>query len=257
MGAGAGLADAPWLRVDAAASTMDLARERLEILPPPFWVSADRQTDGVGRRGRPWVMATGSLAATLCLVVDDRLRQTPAALSFCAALGLVGAVRECVPEIADRLALKWPNDLLLDGRKLAGILIQTDFAAEPAIAFVGIGVNIYPPVLQETPPPSVAPIALSQVAPGPPSVADLMGELQRHFAFAWARFLTDGFAPIRAAWLDLAAGRGEMIRAVGERRVDIGTFVGLGEDGSLLLRGVDGRIDAVAAADIFLGPENG
>src|SRR5262249_16691285 len=89
----------------------------------PLWITARAQTAGRGRRGRSWVSEPGTLFATL-LLTDPAQPERAAQLSFVAALALHDAITTVAPTLAPRLALKWPNDVLCDGAKLAGILIE-------------------------------------------------------------------------------------------------------------------------------------
>ena len=110
----------------------------------PLWLTATRQTAGRGRRGRSWEMAEGNLAATL-LLRPDRPQGEWAQLSFVIAI----AAADTMAGFANaRIALKWPNDVLADGKKLAGILLETANGPSPALA-IGIGVNLahFPPEL--------------------------------------------------------------------------------------------------------------
>src|SRR6476646_7487966 len=89
----------------------------------PLWVVADRQTAGRGRRGRAWISEPGNLYASLLLTDPAPAERWPQ-LSFVAALAVYDAVIAVASAFAPRLAIKWPNDLLLDGAKFAGVLIE-------------------------------------------------------------------------------------------------------------------------------------
>src|SRR5712692_3600029 len=102
----------------------------------PLWITAERQSAGRGRRGRSWVSAPGNLYASL-LLTDPAPPEHWPELSFVAALALHDAVGGRIPGLAARLVLKWPNDLLIDRNKFAGILVE----GEGAAVAIGIGVN--------------------------------------------------------------------------------------------------------------------
>src|SRR5262249_13874465 len=104
----------------------------------PLWIAAESQTARRGRRGRTWVSEPGILYATL-LLIDPSAAERAAELSFVAALALHDALVAAVPGVASRLAFKWPNDLLLDGGKLAGILVESERSADGLAVAVGIG----------------------------------------------------------------------------------------------------------------------
>src|SRR5436190_3052114 len=105
----------------------------------PLWITAERQSAGRGRRGRIWTSERGNLFATL-LLTDPAPAENWPELSLVAALAVHDAVAELAEAIKPQLAIKWPNDLLLAGRKFAGILVEAERAEEGAVA-VGIGVN--------------------------------------------------------------------------------------------------------------------
>ena len=106
----------------------------------PLWIAARQQTAGRGRRGNAWVSPPGNLYATL-LLTDPAPPDCAPQLSFVAVLALYDAIAACAPALREALALKWPNDLLCRGAKLAGILIEGERAAEALAVAIGIGVN--------------------------------------------------------------------------------------------------------------------
>src|SRR5437016_6333057 len=103
----------------------------------PLWITAERQSAGRGRRGRSWTSEPGNLFASLLLTDPAPAEHWPE-LAFVAALAVHDAVAELVETLKPQLAIKWPNDLLLAGRKFAGILIEGEGVEEGAVA-VGIG----------------------------------------------------------------------------------------------------------------------
>lgn len=105
----------------------------------PLWVTAKTQNAGRGRRGSTWVSAPGNLFATLLLTEPSPPKAAPQ-LSFVAALALHDAVAECAPQVGALLKVKWPNDLLFGGKKIAGILIEGESHPVFAVA-IGIGIN--------------------------------------------------------------------------------------------------------------------
>src|SRR5260370_34376250 len=104
----------------------------------PLWIVAKEQSPGRGRRGRAWISPVGNLHTTLMLIDPAPAAAAPQ-LGFVAGLALHDAAVAAVPALAPRLALKWPNDLLDAGRKIAGILIECE--GDPVTVAVGIGVN--------------------------------------------------------------------------------------------------------------------
>ena len=226
--------------LDVVDSTLDEARRRGG--PGPTWILAHMQSAARGRRGRPWRMAPGNFAATLILPVAGG-PQAMALRSFVAALALHDALSAtCGP---GDLALKWPNDVLLSGGKLAGILLEVLDAGTLA---VGVGVNLAAaPGPAEVEPGALRPVALSDPV-GPEALLD---RLAPAFARWDAVLIAEGFAPVRAAWLDRAAGLGGPVRArMGDQDLR-GRFEGIDAHGHLILATAEGRRH-LPAADIAI-----
>jgi BirA family biotin operon repressor/biotin-[acetyl-CoA-carboxylase] ligase len=211
----------------------------------PLWVVAARQSAGRGRRGRAWVSEPGNLYASL-LLTDPSPPERAAELSFVAALALHDAISGRVPGLAARLALKWPNDLLIDRNKFAGILIEGE---GPAVV-VGVGVNCaHHPAGTDFPATDLAAAEVRATPEGlfAPLSAAIVARLK-----LWDRGA--GFAAVRADWLARAAGLGKPIRVAlpeGERD---GVFEGIDERGCLVLRLPSGTMQTIAAGDVLIGP---
>ncbi|WP_300016796.1 biotin--[acetyl-CoA-carboxylase] ligase [uncultured Roseobacter sp.] len=231
-------------------STLDEVQRRAGSEPAPFWLLAHKQTAARGRRGRAWSMPEGNFAATLLL----RPAEPPhvAALrSFVMSLALHRAFVEVCGR-ADAFALKWPNDVLLRGGKVAGILLEsTGQGAAMGPLAIGVGVNLVAaPVADEVEAGAVQPVSLrgeTGITVGPEAFLDA---LARAYAPLEQQFTTLGFAPIRAAWMEHAARLGETIIARTGREEITGTFEDVDADGNLLLRTPKG-LRAIAAADVF------
>ena len=209
----------------------------------PLWITARTQTAGRGRRGRTWVSAPGNLYATL-LLIDPVPPDRAAQLSFVAALATHDAIVARAPALAARLTLKWPNDLLLDGAKVAGILIEAE-GARPLMVAVGIGVNCrHHPDATEFPATDLA-AAGAGVAVEPLFAALSSAMIER------LRQWQDGFAGVRAAWLARAGGLGgDLTARLGARELT-GRFEALDEAGRLMLRLPDGSLETIAAGEVF------
>ena len=210
----------------------------------PLWIVAKEQSRGRGRRGRAWVSPAGNLHATLMLT-DPAPAAVAPQLGFVAALALHDAAVAAAPALTSRLALKWPNDLLCAGRKIAGILIEGE--GDPVVVAVGIGVNC-----RHHPDPTELP-ATDFTAEG----ADVGAAMLFHpLAAATQVRLTQwnrgsGFADIRAAWLSRALGLGQPIRVKLAERETTGRFETIDDAGRLVLRTPSGEAVAVAAGDVF------
>jgi BirA family transcriptional regulator, biotin operon repressor / biotin---[acetyl-CoA-carboxylase] ligase len=211
----------------------------------PLWVTARSQNAGRGRRGSTWSSPPGNLYATL-LLGEPALPQDAPQLSFVAALALRDAIAQCAPLLASDLKLKWPNDLLAGGKKVAGILI--DGESEPIFAVaIGIGVNCtnHP---QDTAFPATD-LAASGTNVSPDTLFAALSPALEHRLLQWQRGA--GFSATRKHWLTNAAGVGDEIRVRLPERELRGRFDGLDERGRLLLRKHDGQVEPITAGEVF------
>jgi BirA family biotin operon repressor/biotin-[acetyl-CoA-carboxylase] ligase len=199
------------------------------------WLRAGRQSGGRGRQGRAWISPAGNLHASTLV----RLRaEDPAAPTL--ALVAAVALHEVVSIYAPGAVIKWPNDLLFNGAKLAGILLERQGDA----VIVGFGVNLahHPDGLDRLA------TSLRQLAGMTPEPAPFLGILSRDFSRWLWRWRDEGLAPIREAWLEAAHPLGSALStAEGD-----GLFDGLTQDGSLRLRLADGSVRVIHAGDVFL-----
>jgi BirA family transcriptional regulator, biotin operon repressor / biotin---[acetyl-CoA-carboxylase] ligase len=213
----------------------------------PLWITARRQVAGRGRRGRAWVSEPGNLYASL-LLTDPAPSQRAAELSLVAALAVHDALAECAGALGPRLTLKWPNDVLCEGAKLAGILVEGETPpGGPLAVVIGIGVNCaHHPAATAYPATN---LAAAGALVGPESLAQaLIATMARRLA-EWNR--GGNFAAIRAAWLKRAAGLGASARVrLPDREVD-GIAETLDEAGRLVLRLADGSRERIAAGEMF------
>ncbi len=214
-----------------------------------LWIVADEQTKGRGRHGRVWASPRGNLYASLLLVAPcEQARASQ--LGFVAALALHDAVADVTGLAAPRLALKWPNDLLVDGAKLSGILLEGHRvgATQTFAVIIGMGVNV-------TAAPEGMPYRTTRLI-------DAAGAVDRAALFAamssrMARRLAEwqggaGFDSIREAWLARAARLGANVTVRLPHRNASGTFLGVDSAGRLILDGPVGR-EAIDAGDLFFG----
>jgi BirA family biotin operon repressor/biotin-[acetyl-CoA-carboxylase] ligase len=232
------------LALDEAASTsalaLDLARagER-----GPLWVVAARQTAGHGRRGRAWHSAAGNLAASFLMMTDAAPAEV-ATLGFAAGHAVHQAVAAVAPALGETIGLKWPNDVLAHGAKLAGILVET----EAQIVALGVGVNV-----------AAAPAGLPYAAT---SLAELGARVSAEALFAalsdgWVplldRWREGGFAALRRDWLERAMGLGTPLAATRGGETIAGIFETIDSTGRLVLRGEGGALTAIAAGEVQFG----
>lgn len=210
----------------------------------PLWVIATQQTAGRGRRGRIWISPPGNLYASLLLNDPAPVDRWPQ-LSFVTALAVRDAIADVAPDLLPALALKWPNDLLLGGAKLAGILIEGEPAPSPTVA-IGIGVNC------TSHPTDLDYPATDLAAAGRRTSADaLLDVLSVKLLDRLAQWNQGtGFLEVRAAWLAGAAWLGAEIRVRAAGREITGRFEGLDENGCLVLAGSAGP-EIVGAGDVL------
>ncbi len=215
----------------------------------PLWIVAMRQTAGRGRRTNQWISEPGNLYATL-LLSDAAPADRAPELSFVAALAVHDAILDRAAGLRGRLTLKWPNDVLCDGAKLGGILIESESLEARLVAAAGIGVNCrhHPP--QTSYPATDLATAGADVSPE---------ELFRALSAAMTRRLEQwqlgaNFAAIRRDWLDRAFGVGGEMKVRLPGRELSGRCETLDERGRLLLRLADGTLQAIAAGDVFPVP---
>ena len=235
--------------LDEVDSTMAEAARRAPDLTAPTWIMARAQTAARGRRGRAWFNPAGNFAATL--VLRPKGSAGDAALrSFVTSIALYQTLAMTVA--SDRLSLKWPNDVLLDGGKVAGILLESS-GQGPRVDWlaIGIGVNLAaaPPATQVEA-DALRPVSVARNGTKAPSQDDFLFWLASHYADLERQLSEFGFDPIRRLWLRHAARLGEVIRARTAREEFHGTFADVDKDGQLVLETAKGRI-TIPAADVY------
>ena len=208
----------------------------------PVWIMAERQTAGRGRRGRSWETLSGNLAATL-LLRPENAPGLAGQLSFAAALAVADVAAHVAPQAA--ITVKWPNDVLVDGKKTAGILLESGDAPDGAWLAVGIGIN-----LAQAPANTEFPATALGVFAAPPSPDEALTMLAGAFARWYDGWMSGGFETLRTAWLARAGGLGLPIRARLSNETRHGVFEGIDASGALLLN-EQGRVTAIAAGEVF------
>ena len=212
----------------------------------PLWIVAREQTAGRGRRGREWVSATGNLTASLVFTAAV----TPAVaatLGFVASLAVLETCRVLAPD-AD-LSVKWPIDVLADGGKIAGLLLESEPYRHGLAIVIGFGVNV-----ASAPEGMAFPVSSLRGLGHRVTVDEVYSRLTDAWvagADLWDHGL--GFNAVRNDWLAQAAGIGQAISVRMGDRVDSGIFETLDEQGRLILRKKDGMIRVVSAGDVYFG----
>jgi BirA family transcriptional regulator, biotin operon repressor / biotin---[acetyl-CoA-carboxylase] ligase len=221
----------------------------------PLWITAMAQTQGRGRHGRSWISPPGNLYASLLLSNPSPFEHAPQ-LAFVAALAVRDAVALEATALALQLKFKWPNDLLLDGRKCAGILIEgeatPDGRAEKGLTVViGVGVNCnsHPPLADGGIGFPATDLRAHAAAIAPEQLFSRLSATMCRRVAQWDR--GRGFPAILRDWLAHAGGIGEPITVRnGDAQIQ-GRFVGLDQSGRLMLERADGSIIKIAAGDVF------
>lgn len=235
---------------DSVPSTSSLALERARTGDlGNLWITAGEQTAGRGRRGRAWTTGRGNLAASL-LLVDPAPQAVAATISFVAGLALHRAIIDLTgPAPSAGLKLKWPNDLLLAGRKVSGILVEGEKLADGRFALaVGIGVNCrsHP---EEGTVHAAGDLVSAGVAVECEALFERLAVNMAEEIHRWDKGA--GFADIRSAWLDRAFGVGEPITVnLADRSIE-GRFDTLDDAGRLVLGRPDGGSETISAGDLF------
>jgi len=231
---------------DEIDSTQTEARRRVASgRAGPEWIVARRQTAGHGRRGRAWSSPTGNLMATWYGRPDVEIVSAPQ-VGFVAALAVADLVDRYAP---GRCTLKWPNDPLLGGAKVGGVLPDSGGRSDGKLDWlmVGFGVNlaVFP---TDTPYPATSLAAETGIAPDPDVALSIL-------ATGWERRFTEwrthGFAATRAAWLERAHGVGKVLEVRLPNETFAAVFEGLDASGALRARLPDNSIRLVSAGDVF------
>ena len=238
--------------LDEIDSTNAEARRRAEAGDVASqWIVARRQTTGRGRRGRNWESEGGNLFSTL-LHLTHKSPAEAAQVTFVAAL----AVADLLDAFATpgSVSIKWPNDVLIDGTKACGILVESGRHANGALWLaVGIGVNLaHAPEGTERPATSLAAHLRSDIA-YPPSIDAAATVLAEAFAVWMERWDSLSFQPILDAWVARTSGLdGPCVARLGNETVE-GVADGVAPDGALRLRTADGALRLISAGDVFFG----
>ncbi len=222
------------VELDEIGSTNEEAKRLAsDGAPEGTLVWAHRQTAGRGRRGREWISERGNLFTSIILRPDCVPPQA-VQLTFAAAL----AVRDMVAlhiEDGDTVACKWPNDVLVSGRKISGILLESSTAGKGSVEWLvlGVGVNLrhHPEISDRHPSTS-----LYDEGAGEVDEAVALEEFTGAFSRRWNMWREGGFQPIHKAWLEHAYGLGEMASIKLENGVHEGRFIGIDKSGALRLK---------------------
>ncbi len=231
-------------------STNAEAARRLPQSDLPIWILALRQTRARGRRGRNWVSLNGNFGATLLHPPMESFGAAPQ-LGFVAGLALFDAL-VAVTGNAEQFALKWPNDVLLQGGKLAGVLLESLGQGSTAGHLaIGIGVNLAEaPLVDDLEVGALRPVSLVGGTGHLVTPTGFLAALAPTFAAWETKYMECGFRPVREAWLARAARLGGTVTARLLSEEVTGVFETIDATGSLVLRAREG-CRAIAAADVY------
>lgn len=229
--------------LETVESTQDVLRELLSSNPALAQgtvIHGGEQLRGRGRHGRVWHSPPGNLYLSVLLRPEKALPDS-VQLSFVAALAVFETVQTFTPPEKD-VRLKWPNDVLVDGQKCAGILLEVeqDKNHSPCI-LIGMGVNV-----------AAAPEGAFSLGEAVKTLRGLRTVLLNNLDATYELWLSEGFSPIRARWWAHGWKRYEDISVTLGDQTVIGKFTGLDETGTLLLQLPDGGIKSVQAGEVLL-----
>lgn len=216
--------------------------------PSGLWIWAHTQEAGRGRSGRSWQSLPGNLSCSLLLRPQCPASAAPQ-LGFVTGVALHHTLAQTLNNANTiDIRLKWPNDILIDGRKIGGILLESQLQSNDRMAvIIGIGVNVAAcPQIPDIPATSLHEMG-SQATAGA-----VLETLSQQFA-AWLRIWDNGsgFAVVREAWLERTHTPGSLISVKLPGESLIGTFAGIDDQGALLMTLPDGQKKLVTAGDVF------
>ena len=250
-------ARAPRVRLEVVDEIASTSTRLLELAaagaPSGTCLAAEWQTSGRGRRGRNWVSRLGGSLTFSLLWRFERGAGHLGGLSLAVGEAVARALSACG---ARRVQVKWPNDVVVDFRKLAGILVETSGEIQgPSVAVVGVGVNyrLSERVLDRIDQPVAD---LWQCIETPPARSDVLVEILAALALSLEAFERSGFAASRDAWRALHAYQGRRVRVTPGRDAPFDAdVVDVAPDGALLVTTPDGRTLPLASAEITLRPK--
>lgn len=231
---------------DRVSSTQDLLKDMAEQgVPEGVVVHALEQSGGYGRHGRVWVSEPGNLYLSILLRPACDVRAI-GQLSLMAGLAVGQAVAGVI-DAPDKLRLKWPNDVLVNGQKCAGIILETGLDDNQTLKWValGIGLNL------KSAPQNVG-VCLDAYADKNININKVRDSLLSKLEENYDLFVTRGFAPVKAAWLEMAHKPGDKVSVKLGDQLHQGAFEGVDDDGALLFIDEQGARRKITSGDIFL-----
>lgn len=240
----------PWSieKYEEITSTQDIIKGMAGIgVPEGKVVQAQIQTQGRGRFGRTWVSPPGNLYFSFLLNPPCGVQEL-GQLSLLVAVALARVLRACM-KVPDDLMLKWPNDILIAGKKCAGILIETDIGPDQALRWVavGIGVNVEHAPRDENASSLRDYSFLKDI-----SRDRLLEDFLSEFEALYRMWINEGFSAIKQEWLSYAHKKDTTVKVRVGLQLEQGLFHSINDDGSLLLRDADHRLKTITAGEVYL-----
>lgn len=237
---------------DVASTSIECMERARTGDPGWLWVTAERQTGGRGRRGRPWVSEPGNLYASL-LLIDPAPWAAMASLPLAVTVAVYDAVAAVLPGDKANFRIKWPNDLLISGGKTAGILIESETLADGRMAVViGCGLNI-----AHRPDAGLYRTTCLREHGSAVAPQDLFARLVVSMDATLAKWDQGrGLSSIRQAWIDRADGIGNPVTVNLPDHQIHGLFEGIDGEGRLMLAANDGTRHLIASGDVFFASAN-
>lgn len=238
------------LRMETADSTNAEAKRRAKAGEPgPLWIWSARQSQGRGRGGREWISQHGNLFASLLIGINCPIR-VASQLALVAGIVTYDTIAKLIAyEGRSELLLKWPNDVLLAGEKLAGMLLENvgSPAENRSVVVIGTGINLanHP---EDLPQPAIS-LGAYGMTIAPADALEVLAATTHQWLSRWAE--GTGFPSIRRAWLDRAGPTGRPLRVKIDSEETDGVYAGLDADGALRLLTPDGSEYRIAAGDVF------
>ena len=238
------------VRMETVDSTNAEARRRAKAGEPgPLWIWSARQSQGRGRGGREWISHHGNLFASLLSGVNCPIR-VAGQLALVAGIVAYDTIAKLIAyEGRSELLLKWPNDILLSGEKLAGMLLENvgSTAENRSTVVIGTGINLasHP---EDLPQPAVS-LAAYGMTVTPADALEVLAATTHEWMMRWGE--GSCFPSIRRAWLDRAGPTGRALRVKINGEETEGVYAGLDADGALRLLTPDGSEYRIAAGDVF------
>jgi BirA family biotin operon repressor/biotin-[acetyl-CoA-carboxylase] ligase len=238
------------LRLETVDSTNAEARRRAQAGEPgPLWIWSARQSQGRGRGGREWISLHGNLFASLLIGINSPIRVV-GQLALVAGIIAYDTITKLIAyEGRSELLLKWPNDVLLAGEKLAGMLLENvgGSVENRSTVVIGTGINLanYP---EDLPQPAVS-LAAYGMTVTPADALEVLAATTHEWLTRWSE--GNSFPSIRRAWLDRAGPTGRPLRVKINSEETEGVYGGLDADGALRLLTPDGGEYRISAGDVF------